>query len=279
MTPVLGNQPTSTIVHSGAGLRNRSPLSIITPMQHRKSLPGVSCAFLLSFAIALVALLVLAVTAAEPLSRRSEPDVPTLAVTNEAGNAVQLFSREAFRAEFSFLRRECHQFDLKGQPIRTDGWTDNIPDVEWPFMQFAYFGFACVNLARLDAEKRAETLAEIRWLLEAMQTPRLSGFMTPSFGEPFGKDEIHPSCFVHGLFLTLALRYREVSGDRRYDEIIHKVAVALSSAYAKSDQAILGSYRTMWWLTDNFPALAGLAQYHGKTELLRLAAPNPWSNR
>jgi hypothetical protein len=61
--------------------------------------------------------------------------------------------------------------------------------------------------------------------------------------------------------LNLAVRYRDVSGDRRYDTLIHRVANALSEAYLKTDQGILKSYKDMWWTTDNFPALSALSRY------------------
>jgi hypothetical protein len=89
----------------------------------------------------------------------------------------------------------------------------------------------------------------------------MSGFMAAHFGEPFGTNEIKAAVFVHGHFLNLATRYREVSGDRRYDELIHRVADALVRGYNEAPQGILNSYRDMWWITDNFPALAALARY------------------
>ncbi len=57
------------------------------------------------------------------------------------------------------------------------------------------------------------------------------------------------------------MRYREVSGDKRYDALIHWVAGALEKEYIATDQGILRSYRDMWWLTDNFPALSALSRY------------------
>jgi len=182
-------------------------------------------------------------------------------ITDENGKPLSLFSPAAYRAEFRYLRRIGHRIDLGGAPVPTDGWTDNIPDVEWPFMQFCYFGYACVNLAKYDSELRPDALAEVRWLIEALQTPRLSGFMTANFGDPFDDKKIHASAFVHGHFLNLTLRYREVSGDGRYDGLIHRVAAALAEQYSKTDQAILGSYKTMWWLTDNFPVMSALSRY------------------
>jgi hypothetical protein len=101
----------------------------------------------------------------------------------------------------------------------------------------------------------------MRWLIEALQTPRMSGFVVPHFGEPFGKNEIYTAVFLHGHFLNLALRYREVSGDKRYDPLIHRIAEALVRDYLKTDQGILRSYRDMWWITDNFPALSALSRY------------------
>jgi len=186
---------------------------------------------------------------------------PTLTIKDDKGRELDLLSLEAYRAEFQYLRRKFRELDLTGAPVRTDGWKDNIPEAEWPFMGFSYFGYACANLARSDQALCDEALAETRWLLEALQTPRLTGFIADHFGEPFTTNRTATSAFVHGHFLNLTLRYREVSGDQRYDGLIQRVAQALFEAYTKSDQAILKSYTNMWWVTDNCPALSALARY------------------
>jgi hypothetical protein len=182
-------------------------------------------------------------------------------VRDEKGGTLPLFSREAYQAEFRYLRRIFHQTDLTGPAVQTDGWTFNIPEAEWPFMGFSYLGYACVNLADLDPAVREDALAEIRWLIAALQKPRMSGFMAPHFGEPFETNAINVAVFVHGHFLNLVMRYREVSGDTRYDSLIHRVAEALLRAYDQTDQGMLRSYRDMWWITDNFPALSALSRY------------------
>ena len=186
---------------------------------------------------------------------------PGYEVVDENGKALSLFSDAAYRAEFRFLRREFQKTDLAGSAVVTDGWTKNIPEAEWPFMGFCYFGYACAELAKNDPSLRDQALEEIRWLISALQTPRMSGFIIPHLGEPFSATQINPSVFVHGHFLNLAVRYREVSGDKRYDALIHRVAGALSDAYAKSEHGILKSYKDMWWTTDNFPALSALSRY------------------
>ena len=182
-------------------------------------------------------------------------------VTDETGHKLPLFSLEAYRAEFRYLRSKFKEMDLHGPPIVTDGWTTNIPEAEWPVMTAAYLGYACADLAVLDPAMRGEYLEEMRWLLDALQTPRLSGFVKPHFGEPYSDKQIHVAVFPHGHFLNLATRYREVSGDYKYDQIIDRVASALTNSILTTDQGILRSYRDMWWITDNFPALAALARY------------------
>jgi hypothetical protein len=176
-------------------------------------------------------------------------------------SAPEPLSPEGYRAEFRYLREVFRQIDLDGPAVLTDGWTFNIPEAEWPFMSFCYFGYACTNLARNDLEIREEALEEVRYVIEALQTPRLAGFITPHFGQPFGKKDFTPSVFVHGHFLNVVLRYREVSGDEKYDEIIHRIAGALIKAFSEDQQGILPSYPTMWWLTDNFVAMSALARY------------------
>jgi len=186
---------------------------------------------------------------------------PSLTITNDSGVAVPLFSAAAYRAEFKYLQRIFRETDLKGPPVETDGWTYNIAEAEWPLMSFAYFGYASVNLAQSDAGFRKEALEQARWLIEAIQTPRISGFMTPHFGPPFNPTNKTATVFVHGHWLQLAMRYRRASGDTRYDATIHRVARVLADGFAKNNQALLKSYPTMWWISDNFPAHAALRLY------------------
>jgi len=186
---------------------------------------------------------------------------PSLAITNDNGLPVPVFSAEAYRAEFKYLQRIFHETDLKGPPVATDGWTYNIAQAEWPLMSFGYFGYACVNLAQADPGLREVALAEARWLIEAIQTTRISGFMAPHFGPPFSPTNGTPAVFVHGHWLQLATRYRQATGDPRYDASIHRVARMLADGFAKNDQALLKSYPTMWWISDNFPAHAALQHY------------------
>jgi len=185
---------------------------------------------------------------------------PSFLVKDESGRSVPLFSHEAYNTEFNYLRRTLHQIDLKGPPVKTDGWESSIPDAEWPFMTCCYFGYACANLARCEPSPK-EYLEEMRWLIEAIQTPRLSGFMEPHFGPPFGKNKMGISVFLHGHFLNLCLRYRSVSNDKRYDGLIVRVAEGLNGAFGASSAGVLKSYEDMWWISDNLPALAALAEY------------------
>ncbi len=186
---------------------------------------------------------------------------PALGVRDSNGNFLPLFSLAAYRAEFRYLQRVYHQIDLAGPAVETDGWTHNIPETEWLLLGLSYFGYAYANLAQHDPGFREETLAEMRWLIEAMQTPRVSGFITPHLGVPFGTNRLNASTFVHGHFLNLALRYREVSGDKQYNALLQRVATALAQEFDKTDQGILRSYRDMWWITDNCPSLAALSRY------------------
>lgn len=89
----------------------------------------------------------------------------------------------------------------------------------------------------------------------------MTGFIADHFGPPFGERFTTPSVFVHGPFLNLAVRYRAESGDQRFDPLIHRIADALSQAFARSEQGVLPTYTNMWWITDNLPALSALARY------------------
>jgi hypothetical protein len=178
----------------------------------------------------------------------------------ESNSAI---AREACSLQFRYLKQTLHAMDLTGPPVVTDGYTTNIAEAEWPFMAVAYYGYACANIAQCDEAKRPEAIAEMRWALGALQTPRLSGFMKPHFGPPFGDGPLTPAVFVHGHFLSLAVRYREVTGDTQYDALMERIATALDKAYAEDELGVLLSYKhpPMWWLTDNFPALSALARY------------------
>jgi hypothetical protein len=172
-------------------------------------------------------------------------------------------ARAACSSQFRYLKQSLHAMDLKGPPVVTDGYTTNIAEAEWPFMAIAYYGYACANIAQFDEAMKPDAIAEMRWALNALQTPRLSGFMEPHFGPPFGEGRLTPAVFVHGHFLNLAVRYREVTGDTQYDALMERIAKALDEAYTQDELGVLLSYKhpPMWWLTDNFPALSALARY------------------
>ena len=182
---------------------------------------------------------------------------------NGASDSNLAIAREACGSQFRYLKQTLHAIDLTGPPVVTDGLTTNIAEAEWPFMAIAYYGYACANIAQFDETMRPDAIAEMRWALGALQTPRLSGFMKPHFGPPFGDGSLTPSVFVHGHFLSLAVRYREVTGDTQYDALMQRIATALDEAYAQDELGVLQSYKhpPMWWLTDNFPALSALARY------------------
>jgi hypothetical protein len=128
-------------------------------------------------------------------------------------------------------------------------------------MGLSYHGYGAANLAKADPAFRDDYLAAMRNVLEALQSPRVAGFMRPHFGDPFGPGDPQPAVFLHGHYLNVAMRYRSASGDNQFDQQIHRVARSLIRGFSQSDQAILPSYPDMWWLTDNFPALSALVAY------------------
>src|SRR5579859_6871622 len=123
------------------------------------------------------ALLLLCVCLASAQVATDNTAANTFQVVDSAGQAMPLFSIGAYRAEFRYLSNEFRKINLLGPPVVTDGWTTNIPEAEWPVMTAAYLGYACANLAAIDPARRNDYLAEMRWLLDALQTPRLSGFV------------------------------------------------------------------------------------------------------
>jgi hypothetical protein len=171
-------------------------------------------------------------------------------------------SDESYRGEFRYLCDVYDAIDLEGPAVKTDGWNNNIAEAEWPFMGMAYFGYACGHIAEYDDAMRREALARMRWLLEALQKPRMTGFTADHFGEPFLKETLPgASVFVHGHFLQLATRYRAVSRDMRFDDVMRRVAESLAKAFAQTGGDLLPSYPNMWWVSDNFPAVAALIRY------------------
>jgi hypothetical protein len=199
-------------------------------------------------------------TSAPTPAARPSPD---RTATGSAGAGVWPLTPEGLRQELRHLARELHTIDLAGPPVRTDGWDENFQKAEWPLMAVAYYAYGCAHLAQVDQTIRSEALAEARWAVEALQSRRLSGFMEEHYGTPFADtpDRQGASVFLHGHFLNAALRYRDASGDERFDPTIRRVAEALRRAYASSPDGILSSYPTMFWLSDNFVALSGLARY------------------
>jgi hypothetical protein len=189
----------------------------------------------------------------------------TLAAAQTPASTISaaLHSAEAYRLEVRYLSRKLGEIDLKGPPIITDGWHTNIAEAEWPFLACVYFGHACLNLAEAAPQLRTELLPEVRWVLHALQQPRLSGFVKEHFSEPFPKGthttaalpSVEKSAvFVHGHFLYLGMRYQQISGDQRLAPVIRQVATALARDLNASPHGMLKSYSTMWWLTDNFAA-------------------------
>ncbi|HSH94810.1 MAG TPA: hypothetical protein VK968_11740 [Roseimicrobium sp.] len=170
-------------------------------------------------------------------------------------------SVENCRGEFRYLRQVYHEIDLNGPPIQTDGWSGNVAQAEWPFMGLVYHGYSCANLAQFDPHSKTEALVELKWVIGALQTPRLTGFVAPHFGEPFGDPKSRPAVFVHGHWLNLAVKYRKISGDMSFDPLIQAIASRLHRGFLEAPEGILPSYPDMYWLTDNFAALAALQRY------------------
>ena len=193
--------------------------------------------------------------------RPTEPSPQTSADRPSVGPAPHPLSLGAYRGEVRYLHTVYRKIDLSGPPVKTDGWRRNIPEAEWPFMGMCYFGMACSRLAEVDPAFREEALGEARFVVQALQTPRMTGFITEHYGPPFAKTSLRASVFVHGLFLNAAVRYREASGDDRFDPVIHRVAAALAGAFERDEQGILQSYPRMWWLGDNFTAMGALGRY------------------
>jgi hypothetical protein len=90
----------------------------------------------------------------------SAATLPLLSLKDETGQTIPLLSLEAYRAEFKYLRKVLHRVDLHGPAVKTDGWNYNIPEAEWPFMSYCYFGYACVNLAQADPVLRSEAFPQ-----------------------------------------------------------------------------------------------------------------------
>jgi hypothetical protein len=128
-------------------------------------------------------------------------------------------------------------------------------------MALSYTGLALCNLAEAVPEFHASAQSETAWLLRALRTRTISGFMEPHFGDPFPPDGRvrRTAVFLHGHFLYLAVRCREVFGPGDLDPLIGSVAAALARDFGQT--RLLDSYRGMTYVSDNFPALAALRRY------------------
>lgn len=175
-------------------------------------------------------------------------------------SAFKVFkNEESLWGEARALMYEFRQYNLAAPEFKTDG-RSNFEEAERPFMAMVYAGLGICNLAHKFPARKDEARKEVQWLLQAIQTRAVSGFMAPHFGEPFGTQAIkQSSVFVHGHFLYLALYYRNTFAANDFDSAIHKVATALSKDF--SAQPFLASYRDMWYVSDNIPALAALRNY------------------
>ncbi len=168
-------------------------------------------------------------------------------------------SKEYMWGEAEALLYEMKRYNLQAQAVVTDG-RSNFEKAERPFMAMIYTGMGLCNLAAKYPDLKPAAAKECTWLLDALQTNAISGFMNPHFGVPFPSGNINKaSVLVHGQFLYLALLCRQTFDIRGYDMLIHKVATALATDFAKSET--LPSYPGMWYVSDNLPALAALKNY------------------
>lgn len=167
-------------------------------------------------------------------------------------------SKKALLAEVAALMGIIRRYHLDAPPHRTDGWS-GFTEAEWPLMNIVYTGLAICNLAELYPEFREKAQKEVRHLLIVLKTPAVAGFMEPHFGPPFpSKGEIRGTAiFLHGHYLYLALRYRQVFGQKDEDIWIHRVARAMARDFTRA--VFLPSYRGMYFLSDNGTGLAALA--------------------
>ncbi len=175
-------------------------------------------------------------------------------------STLNLFeSKEYLWGEVEALLFELHKYNLSGHAKVTDGRT-NFEEAERPFMAFVYTGLSICNLSASYPELRKQGKEQTRWILNALQTEALSGFISPHFGPPFTSQPIkQTSVFVHGQILYLAINYRNTFHSTDFDTLIHKLALSLATDFEKN--IILPSYRDMWYLSDNIPALAALQHY------------------
>ena len=146
-----------------------------------------------------------------------------------------LTSPRAIEAEIAALMFELKKIDLKAEPHHTDGWSD-FQKAEWPLMAILYTGFAIANHADSHTKFKPVAVRHINWCLDALRTNAMSGFMKPHFGEPWpARGEIATSSvFLHGHYLYLGVRLRELAGPTRQDRWSALCARALVRDFGKS---------------------------------------------
>ena len=187
-------------------------------------------------------------------------DLLPLVLKNSSDSLYNILnSKEYLWGEVQALLYEFKQYNFSAPAAVTDG-RHNFEQAERPFLAMIYTGMAICNLVEKYPEFKPQAREEMRWLVTKIQLPAVSGFITPHFGAPFGKQPIQQSSvLVHGHFLNLALRYRQAFPSAEFDSIIHKVATALARDYGK--HSLLPSYPDMFYPADNIVALAALKNY------------------
>lgn len=216
--------------------------------------------------IVVVILFVVQLYAAPGLKRQGEHYIePTLMeLANKAMRVKSLpevpKDAKSIKGEMKALMEAIRKYNLEAPAHQTDGWSDFV-EAEWPFMAMAYTGFSLCRLPELVPELKDKCRTEVEWILGALKRPAMTGFVKAHFGEPFPKDQLpqRASVFVHGHYLYLAMLAKKYLQVDMFDETSHKIYKAFLRDYKQ--QALLPSYRSMYYVPDNGSALAAMKLY------------------
>jgi len=162
--------------------------------------------------------------------------------------------------EAKAMMSSLYNYDLNAPPHITNGWEDFV-EAEWPFMAMIYAGIAMTNLPLLVPSYHSKSVDQVKWILNALKKPSMSGFVKSHFGEPFPRRGLinKVSVFMHGHYLYLALQAKIKLGIDEFDHEIKMIYQSMLKNFSK--EVLLPSYKTMYYITDNGSALAALSLY------------------
>jgi len=120
--------------------------------------------------------------------RRTKGSVPAVILSRSLPCRISLSTGSIFKKPILPRGGENRWLDLQHSPSRVA-----IPGL-------CLFRLCMRELRKIRSGGARRRAQGMRWLIDALQTPRMSGFVAPHFGEPFGANEIHVAVLCTGIF-------------------------------------------------------------------------------